>query len=88
MTDLAISYRPLNTSLHIQNLQFTNAPWSNTPRKQFNKFTRPTLWNTPSTPLFEAREALHFMKHVKHVSTPSSQSTRAHQAREHVKHAI
>ena len=38
-------------------------------------------------PLYEARQACHFMKHAKHVSTPSSQSTRAHQAREHVKHA-
>ena len=35
MIGLAISYRPFNISLRIQGLQFSSAPWSNTPRKQY-----------------------------------------------------
>ena len=38
MTGLAIYYSTLNTPLSIQNLQFPNAPWSNTPRKRFKNF--------------------------------------------------
>ena len=84
--DLPISYRPLNTSLRIQSLQFTSAPWSTTPRKQFNDFKQATLWHTTSRPFFEGH---YFMKHAKDESTPSSQSmpsTRPCQEHEHGKH--
>ena len=71
MIGLAISCRPLNTSLHIQ-------------RKQVNNFKHVILGNTPSTPYYEAREFFEVCKarqffearqayeHVKHVSTPNT----------------
>ena len=66
MIGLAISCLPLNTLHCIQNLQFTSAPWSNTPRKQFNKFKHTISWSMPSILFFEACWTCHFMKHAKH----------------------
>ena len=64
MIGLAISCRPLNTSLHIQSLQFTSAPCSNTPRKQSNKLKHTILRSTPGTSYFEANQVRHFIKNA------------------------
>ena len=96
MIDSAISCDPLNTSLYIQSLQFTNALCSNIPRKQINNFKHAILWNTPSTLIYEARQARqfyealqarHFMKHAKFRITPSTSFHEARQVRKHAKHA-
>ena len=87
MIDLTISCCPLNASLHILILQFTTAPWSNILKKEFNEIRHlmkyakhakhAILWGTPSTTLYEARQARQFyethqarysMEHSKHVS--------------------
>ena len=70
MIDLTISCCPLNTSLHIQSLKFTSAPWSNIPTKQLHNFKHTILWNTPSMPFYEVR---HFMKQAKHAIFWSAQ---------------
>ena len=65
MIGLAISCRPMNTLLRILSLQFTSAPWPNTPRKQFNNFKDTISWSTSSTPFYE------HVKFTEHTSTPS-----------------
>ena len=59
MIDLTISCCPLNTSLHIQSLKFTSAPWLNIPTKQLHNFKHTILWNTP---FYEADQARHFLR--------------------------
>ena len=76
MIGLAISYRPFNISLRIQGLQFSSAPWSNTPRKNFAVF---------STPFYEACERSHFMKYAKQVITSSTRACKAHENAKHVR---
>ena len=55
-------------------------------------FKHVVLWNTPSTPYYEvrqapsfyaARQAQYFMKHVKHAISWSTRTRKVRQAREH-----
>ena len=94
---LQIFFLPSNTSLRIQNLQFTSVPSLYTSRKQFDNFTHAILWSMSNTPFYKARQTRHFLKHTKHVifikhakhakliEHTSTSSTRARKACEHAK---
>ena len=86
MIGLAISCLALKTSLGIQNLQFTSASWSHTPRKKFNNFQHAILGSTSTMPehaTTPSAQACKAWKHANHVNTPSAQSMRDTRARKH-----
>ena len=72
MKGFPIPCHPSNPLLCIQDLKFTSAPWSNTPKKQFNNF---------KCAIFKVRQARHLLKHVKQAIFWSMPSTRTRQAR-------
>ena len=70
----------LHTSLtsYSESTICTSAPWSNSPRNQFNNSKHAILWSTPSTQLYVERQACKRTEFMEHESRPS---TRAHKAR-------
>ena len=84
MIGLALSSRPLSTSLRIQSLQFTSAPCSNTPRNQFNNFKHA---KHVSTPEFIEHTNTKASEYVKHENTPSTRAYQARIARKVCEHA-
>ena len=71
MIGLTTSCLALNTSLRIQNLHFTSAPWSHT--EKFNNF-KYTIF-------------MKHAKFIERARMPNTLARKARQTREHVKHA-
>ena len=64
-----MSCLPLNTSLPIQNLQFTSTPWLHTPKNQLTTLGTPVYEARQTRHFYEARQASKHAKFMEHAST-------------------